>query len=272
MRIEFTKMHGAGNDFVLLDRPDVEERQLSPLARRICDRHFGVGADGILVVSESVVADVRMRIFNADGSEAQMCGNGIRCVGKYIYEKGIITSMCPTVETLDGVKKLTLHLDCRGRVDTVTVDMGTASLTCSQGSFTTDTPMGRLRVIPVSTGNPHGIVPVQNVDMIDIATTGPSLENNPFWPDRANIEFVMVDGPSAITQRTWERGVGETLACGTGACAAAFALVSEAKVHCPVTVRLSGGILVIDIDKATGHIMMTGEAAKVFSSAIDIQF
>ena len=113
MRIEFTKMHGAGNDFVLLDRPDVEERQLSPLARRICDRHFGVGADGILVVSESVVADVRMRIFNADGSEAQMCGNGIRCVGKYIYEKGIITSTCPTVETLDGVKKLTLHLDCR---------------------------------------------------------------------------------------------------------------------------------------------------------------
>lgn len=270
MRIEFTKMHGIGNDFVVLDHPVIDENSLPALAEKICDRHFGVGADGMLVICDSSVADVRMRIFNADGSEAQMCGNGIRCIGKYIFENGLTESTCPKIETLDGIKTLTLHIDDCGIVNSVTVDMGVATLTCPEGSFTADTPMGAVRVIPVSTGNPHGIVLVDRVDDIDIATTGPVLENNSFWPDKANIEFVAVDNSSAITQRTWERGVGETLACGTGACAAAFALASAGRVSVPVTVKLPGGSLVIDIDQASGHVLMTGQAAKVFCAAIDL--
>ena len=263
-------MQGTGNDFVLLDRPAIDNMLLPEVARKLCDRHLGIGADGMLIIEDSQCADARMRIFNADGSEAQMCGNGIRCIAKYLFEKKIISSVYVKIETPDGIKNLTIHTNADGIADIVTVDMGNASLTCPDGSFIADTDYGSFNVIPVSTGNPHGIVIVENASEINIREIGPLLENHPYWSDRANIEFVSLDTPGHITQRTWERGVGETLACGTGACAAAFALVSRGLAAWPVSVRLSGGILVIDCDHNSGHILMTGPAENVFNTSVNL--
>lgn len=266
-QLKVTKMHGAGNDFVLIDGRGIAEERLPEIALRLCDRHFGVGADGMLVISDSSSADIKMRIFNSDGSEAQMCGNGIRCVGKYIHDNQLNASLCPTVETLAGNKTLTLHLGDSGLVETVTVDMGEA-VSLSDSSVTLSTDSGVFKVIPVSIGNPHGVVEVIDAEAFEVAKIGPQLENHPYWPNKANIEFVTAEAPDTLCQRTWERGVGETLACGTGACAAAFAMASTGKVNWPVKVVLPGGTLVID--KKDEHLLMTGPASFVFETTVSV--
>ncbi len=266
-QLRVTKMHGAGNDFVLIDGRDIAEERLPEIARRLCDRHFGVGADGLLVISDSSCADIKMRIFNSDGSEAQMCGNGIRCVGKYIYDNHLNTSLHPTVETLAGNKTLALHIGIDGKVERVTVDMGEAVM-LSDSAVALTTESGIFNVIPVSTGNPHGVVEVSDTETFEVAKIGSQLESHPFWPNKANIEFVMVEAPDTICQRTWERGVGETLACGTGACAAAFAMATSGRVNWPVKVVLPGGTLIID--KKDRHILMTGPARFVFETAVSV--
>ena len=262
-RLHFTKMHGCGNDFVVIEADSVIGLDLSELARQLCDRHFGIGADGLLVIGTSDIADASMRIFNADGSEAQMCGNGIRCVGKYIYDNKLTDSLTPAVQTLSGVKRLLLHSGHDDLVDSVTVNMGAARLT-ADGVVSLIAGDRTFEVTPVSTGNPHCVVEVNDTMTFDVAGVGPQLENHPYWPDKANIEFVTVESAHKLRQRTWERGVGETLACGTGACAAAFAMVANGRLQWPVEVALPGGSLIID--NVDGCLMMTGPAAKVFEA------
>ena len=223
----------------------------------------------------SAVADCRMRIFNADGSEAQMCGNGIRCVAKYVYDNKIARTRRITVETLAGIKTVEVHPGIDGTVETVTVDMGLPSTAPVQvpvsyaGAAMIDSPVAvgehQVRVTAVSVGNPHGVVFVDNFSDDMVGTLGPQLETHAIWPERANIEFVRVDDGGTISVRTWERGAGETMACGTGACAAATAAVLTGRAQWPLTVRLLGGNLEIDIDGTTGHIMMTGPAVMVDS-------
>lgn len=261
--IRFTKMHGLGNDFVLIDcRGGIPSSDAGALAARLCDRRRGAGADGMLLLLPSQTAGCRMRIFNADGSEAAMCGNGIRCIALYARRRGILAGKSAVIETMSGLRDIYFAED-----DLVTVDMGVPDV--AQDEMTLDTPAGSYRVTAVSTGNPHGVIFVGGVSSLDVAGIGPYLECHRVWPDRANIEFIESDGRHRLRQRTWERGVGETDACGTGACAAAAAAVSRGIADWPVTVALNGGSLEIDCDRR-GHLMMTGAAVEVFEGAIDV--
>ena len=273
--IKFVKMHGLGNDFVYVDCMERSLENLPELARQMSRRHVGVGADGIIAILPSSVADCRMRIFNADGSEAQMCGNGIRCVAKYIYDNGIVRKTRLSVETLSGIKTVEVHAGIDGLTDTVTVDMGLPKTAPDEvpvrfgGERMVEEPVRlsgcEVKVTAVSMGNPHGVVFVDNFDNNIVESLGAELETHEIWPERANIEFVRVDAPDTLSMRAWERGAGETMACGTGACAAAAAAVSTGRAKWPLTVRLIGGNLSIDADKETGHILMTGPAVTVFS-------
>ncbi len=273
--IPFVKMHGLGNDFVYVDCMHRDLENLPALALEMSRRHTGIGSDGIIAILPSDKADCRMRIFNADGSEAQMCGNGIRCVAKYIYDNKIVAKTSLTIETLSGLKTVEIHAGIDGLTDTVTVDMGAPQMRpeAVPVSFNGDrmleepvaTSQGEVRLTAVSMGNPHGVVFVDNFDGDIVASLGPELENHAMWPEKANIEFVRVDSPDSLSMRAWERGAGETMACGTGACAAAAAAVATGRASWPLTVRLIGGNLNIDIDKATGHILMTGPAVTVYS-------
>lgn len=274
---KFVKMHGLGNDFVYVDCMERPLDNLPDLAVRMSRRHVGVGADGIIAILPSDVADCRMRIFNADGSEAQMCGNGIRCVAKYIYDNNIVRKNRLTVETLSGIKTVEVHPGIDGLTDTVTVDMGLPRTAPAEvpvlfdGARMVEQPVrissGEVKVTAISMGNPHGIIFVDNFDNDIVGTLGPELETHGIWPERANIEFVHVDSESSLSMRAWERGAGETMACGTGACAAAVAAVTTGRAKWPLTVRLIGGNLSIDLDRTTGHILMTGPAVTVFSGA-----
>jgi len=259
-KIDFTKMHGLGNDFVLLDCMHTRHHDLSALAATLCDRRRGIGADGLLALLPSDVADCRMRIFNADGSEAAMCGNGIRCIALYARNRRILTADSALIETMSGIRRV--WFTGSGRV---TVDMGIPQVADAPTRLTTAHTAAY--VTAVSTGNPHGVVFVDNVANFDVCGIGPQLECHPIWPDRANIEFVQVTAPHNLRQRTWERGVGETDACGTGACAAAAAAVSQHLATWPVTVDLNGGPLTIDCTD-DGHLLMTGPAVEVFSGII----
>lgn len=275
VRIPFTKMHGLGNDFVYVDCLNRDIDRLPELAVEMSRRHTGVGSDGIIAILPSDRADCRMRIFNADGSEAQMCGNGIRCVAKYIYDNGIVHKQHITVETLSGLKTVDIHPGIDGLTDTVTVDMG-APLTAPadvpvafDGDRMFEQPVdvggSVVNVTAVSMGNPHGVVFVDSFDGDIVSTLGPALEQHSIWPEKANIEFVRVDAHDTLSMRAWERGAGETMACGTGACAAAAAAVATGRARWPLTVRLIGGNLFIDCDPVTGHIMMTGPAVTVYT-------
>lgn len=271
----FTKMHGLGNDYIYINCLDGEPADPYCLSVEMSDRHTGVGADGIILICKSEIADFKMRMFNADGSEGRMCGNASRCIGKYVYERGLTDSTALTLETLSGIKKLELHLNGLGRVDSVTVDMGAPELTCKRvpvkfaGEMMIDNPVdtsvGKLNVTAVSMGNPHGVIFVEeSVDDLDIETIGRELENHAMWPDRANIEFARVLDERTVEMRVWERGSGETMACGTGACATAVAANQLGHVGEEVTIKLRGGDLRIKLDANTGHVMMTGPAATVF--------
>lgn len=272
-------MHGAGNDYIYIDcMSSPQPADLPALAREMSDRHFGAGGDGIVLILPSDRADFRMRMFNADGSEAQMCGNASRCVGKYVYDNGLTGGRTTvTLDTLAGIKILDLHPGKDGKIDTVTVDMGEPETLCaripviSKGADTfIDTPMatsrGDIGVTAVSMGNPHGVVFAFD-DLTDdlVHGLGREMETLPDWPEKANIEFARIDGPEDITMRVWERGSGETLACGTGACATAVAAALTGRTGRHVRIHLIGGVLDIEWRADNGHVMMTGPATTVYS-------
>lgn len=272
--IVFTKMHGLGNDYVYIDCPDGLPRDVENLAIKMSDRHKGIGGDGIILILPSEKADCMMRIFNADGSEGKMCGNGIRCVAKWVNDHGRVTKNPMTIDTLSGVKTISMKLDDAGKMVSATVDMGDAVTECPRVPVDFDAPEmidaevetshGVQKLTAVSMGNPHGVIFFDSMQGLPVETLGPELEKHPMWPDRANIEMCHARGDHDVDMRVWERGSGETMACGTGACATAVASVLTGRCQWPVTVHLRGGDLVIDRDPATGHILMTGPAETVF--------
>ena len=269
--VRFTKMHGAGNDYIYLDATGEMPEDLPELSRRMSDPHFGVGSDGLVAVMTSDIADFRMRMFNSDGSEAEMCGNASRCIAKFVYEKGLTDSETVTLETLAGIKVLHLHVR-EGVVESVTVDMGAPVLEPASVPVQSLDPKLRLaeeetvdgrtyRITGVSMGNPHGVIFVDEIDDDLVLRQGPLLEVAPIFPSKANIECAKVLDLSTIEMRVWERGSGETLACGTGACATAVAAALNGLTGREVDVRLRGGTLHIRWDEADGHVFMTGPAA-----------
>lgn len=270
--IHFTKMHGIGNDYIYINCMESTPERLPELAREMSDRHMGVGGDGIVLICPSEVADFRMRMFNNDGSEARMCGNASRCIAKYVHDHNLSHNDKISLETLSGVKVLSLNMEC-DEVASVTVDMGEPSLekedipvvsaTGRVVETAVDTPYGRVEVTAVSMGNPHGVIFVDSIEDVPFEALGPYMERHEMWPDRANIEFAQVLGPELIRMRVWERGTGETLACGTGACATAVAAALTGRTGRDVTLRLRGGDLRIQWAD-NGHVLMTGSATEVF--------
>jgi diaminopimelate epimerase len=274
--MKFTKMHGAGNDYVYVDCFSQDPPDDPPaLARAIAHRHFGVGGDGLILIRPSETADVKMQMHNADGSEAEMCGNGIRCLAKYVYDHGIAAREQLRVETGSGVLDLRLHVGGDGRVDEITVDMGTPILEAGEVPTTivdsgrvVDSPVefaGRqFAVTCVSMGNPHCVVFVPEATDELVLGVGPQIEKDPRFPKRTNVEFVEVLSPTEVRQRTWERGSGETWACGTGASAVCVAGALTGRTERRILNHLLGGDLVLDWNADTGHVMMTGGAVEVF--------
>jgi len=273
--MRFTKMHGTGNDYVYVDCFDQEVADPSALARVISDRHFGVGGDGLILMMPSDEADVGMRIFNADGSEAQMCGNGVRCLVKYVFDHGRSSANPMTVETLAGVKTIDLIVADDGTVSSAAVDMGKPILEAAR--IPVSIPQQRVVEVPVqagkyafvmtcvSMGNPHAVIYVDNVDRVPLEEVGPEMENHALFPERVNAHFVQVVSAEEVRIRTWERGSGITLACGTGASAVCVAGVLSKKTAREITARLPGGELFLEWREADNHVYMTGPATEVFS-------
>ncbi len=275
--LEFTKMHGAGNDFIVLDGLTRELPPIEPLARLLCDRHFGIGADQLLVVRPSRAADFRMEIYNADGSQVEMCANGIRAFYKYVRDRGLTGQDEIGVETLSGVVRPRWAGD-----DRVIVDMGRpvlepakipTTLGAGEGPLL-DVPLEvdgeTLRVSCVSMGNPHAVLFVRNPDTAPLERLGPRIEHHPAFPNRVNVEFAAPVDRGRIRQRTWERGTGETLACGSGACAVAVVSMLRGLVDRRITVELRGGELEIGWEDEAAPVFMTGPAAEVFTGRIDL--
>lgn len=269
--MRFTKMHGAGNDYIYLNCFGGGPADPAALAVRLSDRHKGIGGDGLVLICPSGVADAKMRMFNADGSEGKMCGNAIRCVGKYLYDNGMTDKRDLTIETLSGIKQLRLFTE-NGKVTSVRVDMGAAEFAPSRipVALEGDAVIGRRvhvaggehTITCVSMGNPHCVV-FEDPDTIDLEQVGPLFENDPLFPERVNTEFVKAVGHNALKMRVWERGSGETMACGTGACAAAAAAVACGmfKKNEDIRVLLRGGELIINVGDT---VYMTGPAETVF--------
>ncbi len=273
--MRFTKMHGAGNDYVYVNGFDEAlPSDLPELARRISDRRFGVGGDGLILILPSTVADARMQMFNADGSEAEMCGNGIRCVAKYVYDHGIARKAELRIETRAGAIPLSVHV-AGDRVDSVRVDMGPPILEAARipttlpGTPVIDAPLeiaGRtFRVTSVSMGNPHCVIFVERASDELVLGYGPRIEVNPHFPARVNVEFVEVVDQGRVRQRTWERGSGETWACGTGASAVCVAGVLTGRTSRRIVNHLRGGDLELHWDETDNRVYMTGPAVEVFS-------
>lgn len=277
--MKFTKMQGCGNDYIYIDgkAEQIPPEEKPELVRRLSDRHFGIGGDGVIFINPFDVADFEMEMYNADGTRAEMCGNGIRCVGKYVYDKGLTDKTDITVISAGKVKYLTLFVR-DGKVETVKVNMGAPELTtalvpvlCDQEQ-TVDEPIsvrGReYRMTCVSMGNPHAVVFVDDVESLAIEEIGPYFENHERFPARTNTEFVQVIDKNTVRMRVWERGTGETLACGTGACAAVVACVLNGLTGEAVTVELLGGSLDITWDRVANLVYMTGPAVTVFEGTI----
>lgn len=286
--LKFTKMEGIGNDYVYIDNINQTVDNPSELSKRISDRHFGIGSDGLILISRSDVADFKMNIYNPDGSEAEMCGNGIRCVGKFVYDKGLTDKTEVTIETLAGIKTLELTLE-NGKVSLVKVDMGKPILEAdkipvinyelqksSEGICFVNAATDLLirnkskKLTCVSMGNPHAICFVDNVNDIDIEKFGPKIENDENFPNRTNVEFIDIVNSKEINMRVWERGAGETLACGTGACASVVASVLNSYTEREVIVNLLGGKLEISYDKNDNHVYLKGPARIVYEGEIDL--
>ena len=272
--MKFTKMHGLGNDYIYVNAFEETVDNPGEVARAISDRHFGVGSDGLVLIAPSSAADFQMLMYNADGSQGDMCGNASRCVAKYVYDRGLTDKTVVTLETLAGVK--TLHMTVEdGRVETVRVDMGEPivaceSVPCLLGTGEVKrakiTALDRtFEITPVNTGNPHGVIFLEEpVEAFDLAKYGPALECHPMFPKKANIEFVNVLSRDRLRMRVWERGSGVTLACGTGSCASLVAAHINGLCGRKATIVLDGGELVDEWDEETGHVFMTGPATDVF--------
>ena len=269
MRIGFTKMHGAGNDYIYVNTMEHPIANLSECAVTWSDRHKGIGADGLVLIGDSQTADFSMRIFNADGSEAMMCGNACRCIGKYVYDRGLTDKTEITLETLSGVKVLNLHIGTDGKVESVTVEMGAPKACRPVALAEAHLLAGLAKARFVDMGNPHLVVFVQNAQEIDILTLGPALEKLHGGEDGINVEFVEVKSDDTLRMRVWERGTGLTLGCGTGACASAVAAIAERQAHRSVTVSMDGGNVRIDYDEHTGHVSMTGDATIVYNGEME---
>lgn len=277
--MHFTKMHGIGNDYVYVNCLKEQVDNPGEVAKRISDRHFGIGSDGLILIKPSDKADFYMQMYNADGSEGKMCGNGIRCVAKYVYDYGLTSKTTITIETLAGIK--TLELTVKGdKVKLVRVNMGRPELRPEHipAHFEGDACISRpilaggkeYAVTCVSMGNPHAVVYMDDVEHLDIGEIGPEFENHAMFPDRVNTEFVKVIDRQTLQMRVWERGAGETYACGTGACAVAVASVLNGYTQEKVTVQLLGGDLQIYWDRGADTVYMTGPAQTVFEGDIDV--
>ena len=281
--MKFTKMQGIGNDYVYVNCFEETVQDPSAVAKFVSDRHFGIGSDGLILIKPSDTADYEMEMYNLDGSQGAMCGNGIRCVAKFVYDKGIVRKKNLSIDTKSGIKYLSLTVK-NGKVSTVEVNMGSPVLLANQIPVVSDTEQvidhpldvnGKTyRITAVSMGNPHAIVYMDDLENLDINTLGPQFENHLAFPDRINTEFVKVIDRHTLQMRVWERGSGETLACGTGACAVAVASVLNGLVDedRPVTVKLLGGDLQIFWNRQEDLVYMTGPAVTVFEGEIDLSF
>ena len=278
--MKFTKMHGCGNDYVYVNCFEETIENPNETAKFVSDRHFGIGSDGMICIHPSDKADFRMAMYNSDGTEGAMCGNGVRCIAKYVYDYGLTDKTTITIETKGGIKELDFTVE-DGKVTWVNVDMEAPVLEADkipviydEEKKVIDKPVivdGReYRITCVSMGNPHGVVFVDSVDDLDIEKLGPMFEHHPMFPDRVNTEFIQVVDDHTIRMRVWERGAGETLACGTGACASAYESYLNQKTGNKVLVHLLGGDLQIEYDEEKHTIFMKGPATKVFDGEIDL--
>jgi diaminopimelate epimerase len=273
-------MHGLGNDYVYIDCFKEKVENPPELAIKVSDRHKGIGSDGLILIMPSETCDFRMRMFNADGSEAQMCGNGTRCVGKFVYDEGYTYKKEIMLETKAGIKVLQLF-PVNGKVEKVTVDMGEPVLAAPEIPVRTMLPQlinqtidfepEKYAITCVSMGNPHVIIFATGIDTLDIEKIGKKIENHPMFPERTNVEFVEILSPSHAKMRVWERGSGETQACGTGACAVAVAGVLNRLLERRATISLLGGDLELEWNEKNNHVLMTGPAVKVFDGEIEIE-
>ena len=277
--MKFTKMHGAGNDYIYVDCTQSVIDNPSQVAIDLSDRHFGIGSDGLILIKNSDKADFFMEMYNADGSQGQMCGNGIRCVGKFVYDKGLTKKETITVETLAGIKTLVMTAK-NGKIETARVDMGEPILEPEKiPVISNENPVKNLKLevenkdftfTCVSMGNPHAVTFIkEDVNKFDICKYGAKLEVNKAFPKKANIEFINVIDDKTLKMRVWERGAGETLACGTGACAVTVSAILNGYTKRAVTVHLLGGDLKIEWNKNDNHVYMTGPATTVFEGKID---
>ena len=277
--MEFTKMQGCGNDYVYVNGFENKIDNPNKLSEIVSDRHFGIGSDGLIVINPSEKADFKMSMYNADGSEGKKCGNGIRCVAKYVYDNKMTDKTTITVETLSGIKTLELNVK-NDKVETVKVNMGTPILlpkdvpVVSDKDKVVDEPIviddKEYRITCVSMGNPHAITFIENTDDLEIETIGPKFENNPIFPDRVNTEFIQVLDRNTVKMRVWERGSGETFACGTGACATVVACVLNGLTDDKVTVKLLGGDLFVEYNREENTVYMTGPAKVSFTGKIEV--
>lgn len=277
--MKFTKMHGLGNDYVYVNCFEEKIDNPPAVARFVSDRHFGIGSDGLIMINPSKTADFEMEMYNADGSRGEMCGNGIRCVAKYVYDYGLTGKTQISVETLGGIKYLDLTVE-DGKVSLVKVDMGKPKLEAdlipiiSEREQVIDEPIEvdgkEYHMTGVSMGNPHAVIYVDDVKGLDLEKIGPKFENHERFPKRINTEFVHCIDRQTVEMRVWERGSGETLACGTGACAVAVSSILNNLTDTQVTVKLLGGDLQIEWDREKDRVFMTGPATVVFDGVIDI--
>lgn len=277
--MKFTKMHGLGNDYVYVNCFEEKIDNPPAVARFVSDRHFGIGSDGLIMINPSKTADFEMEMYNADGSRGEMCGNGIRCVAKYVYDYGLTDKTQISVETLGGIKYLDLTVE-DGKVSLVKVDMGKPELEAdlipiiSERKQVIDEPIEvdgkEYHMTGVSMGNPHAVIYVDDVKGLDLEKIGPKFENHERFPKRINTEFVHCIDRQSVEMRVWERGSGETLACGTGACAVAVSSILNNLTDTQVTVKLLGGDLQIEWDREKDRVFMTGPATVVFDGVIDI--
>ena len=277
--LKFTKMHGLGNDYVYMDAIHQDIKEKSKLAKTVSDRHFGIGSDGLILVDKSDKADFKMQMFNSDGTEAEMCGNGIRCVGKFVYDKGLTNKETITVETLAGIKTLVMTTE-NGKVKLAKVDMGEPILEAEKiPVLAQETPVKDLKLKAedkeflftcVSMGNPHAVTFIkEDVNQFNVNKYGKILEIDKTFPKKSNIEFINVIDNKTLKMRVWERGTGETLACGTGACASVVSSILKGYTARKVTVHLLGGDLNIEWNEKDNHVYMTGPATTVFEGQIE---
>lgn len=259
--MRFVKMHGCGNDYVFVEEGDLPQGDISELARKVSDRKQGIGSDGLIVIGPSDNADVKMKMYNSDGSVGMMCGNGIRCLSKYAFERGLTIKTRFRVETDSGIKLVRLNF-AGNKVTSVTVNMGVADIRWKQKMYIIDSV--QYIITHVSMGNPHAVIFVEDIDDIAVERIGRYLEHHPSFTDGVNTEFVRIEDSEQIYMRVWERGSGETLACGTGACASVVAGTITGRCGNRVRVCMPGGELKIEYDELSGEVYMQGEACEVF--------